>query len=47
LKEVLGGQLSDVDENVWTEIVREVDINGDGVISKEEFTTMMLRYAEQ
>jgi len=47
LKEVLGGQLSNIDEGVWDEIVSEVDTNGDGQISLEEFTSMMLRYAEQ
>jgi len=39
--------LSNIDEGVWDEIVSEVDTNGDGQISLEEFTSMMLRYAEQ
>jgi len=46
LKEVLGGKLDDMDDGVWDQIIKEVDTNGDGVISKEEFTTMMLKYAE-
>jgi len=29
--------LSDVNEDVWEDMVREVDTNGDGVISLEEF----------
>lgn len=35
-----------MDDGVWDQIVKEVDTNGDGVISREEFTTMMLRYSE-
>ena len=35
-----------MDDGVWDQIIKEVDTNGDGVISKEEFTTMMLKYAE-
>lgn len=35
-----------MDDGVWEQIIKEVDTNGDGVISKEEFTTMMLKYAE-
>jgi len=46
LKEVLGGSLEDMDDTVWQQIVKEVDTNGDGVISREEFTAMMLRYSE-
>jgi len=35
-----------LDDAVWEQIIKEVDTNGDGVISKEEFTTMMLKYAD-
>lgn len=45
LKEILGGQIQD--EAVWNEIIKEVDTNGDGVISLEEFTEMMMKYANQ
>jgi Ca2+-binding EF-hand superfamily protein len=40
LREVLGvgGNIS---EEVWSKIIREVDENGDGEISFEEFKTMM------
>ena len=44
---MLGGHLDDLDDDVWEQIVREVDTNGDGVISREEFTAMMLRYADK
>jgi Ca2+-binding EF-hand superfamily protein len=47
LKEILGGQLSNLDEKVWRDIIQEVDTNGDGVISLEEFTAMMMRYVDQ
>ena len=43
---MLGGHLDDLDDDVWEQIVGEVDTNGDGVISREEFTAMMLRYAD-
>ncbi len=35
-----------MDEDVWEQIIKEVDTNGDGVISREEFAAMMLKYAE-
>jgi calcium-dependent protein kinase len=40
LKDVLGvgGQIS---EEVWEKIIKEVDENGDGEVSFEEFKTMM------
>jgi len=44
LKEILGGKMSTVDNQVWADIIKEVDTNGDGVISFEEFTDMMMRY---
>lgn len=47
LREILGGQLSNLDEKVWRDIIHEVDTNGDGVISLEEFTAMMMRYVDQ
>ena len=31
------------DEKVWDEIIKEVDVNGDGEISFKEFKTMMER----
>ena len=32
----------DVDENIWNEFLKDVDIDGDGRISQEEFVTLML-----
>jgi calcium-dependent protein kinase len=46
LKEVLGGQLNDVDEVTWEAMIKEVDTNGDGVISFDEFAQMMLKYVD-
>lgn len=40
IKEVLGVG-KNIDEKVWNEIITEVDGNGDGEISFEEFKTMM------
>jgi Ca2+-binding EF-hand superfamily protein len=38
VKKILGGKgLSDVDESEWERIVEEVDVDGDGVISYDEF----------
>ena len=41
LKEVLG-KSHNYDDEVWTKIISEVDLNGDGVIDLLEFTKMML-----
>ena len=42
LKQVLGiGK--NIDETVWNDIIKEVDVNGDGEISFEEFSIMMER----
>lgn len=40
VKSVLGVG-KNIDEKIWNEIVREVDANGDGEISFEEFKIMM------
>jgi Ca2+-binding EF-hand superfamily protein len=34
----------DISESVWDQIVKEVDENGDGQISFEEFCTMMRKF---
>lgn len=31
-------------ENIWDEIIKEVDVNGDGEISFEEFKLMMSKF---
>ncbi len=36
-----GGAISQMGADVWAEICREVDTDGDGVISKEEFKRTM------
>ena len=33
-------------ENIWKEIIKEVDVNGDGEISYEEFKIMMQKFLE-
>ena len=40
IRQVLGVG-KNIDENVWKEIIKEVDPNGDGVISFPEFKQMM------
>jgi hypothetical protein len=34
------------DKVVWSEIIKEVDLNGDGLIDYNEFKTMMSRFIE-
>lgn len=46
IKEVLGVG-KNIDEKVWNEIIKEVDPNGDGEISFEEFKQMMSKLMEQ
>ena len=36
-----GGAISQINADIWAEICREVDTDGDGVISKEEFKQTM------
>jgi calcium-dependent protein kinase len=40
IKDVLGVG-KNIDEKIWNQIISEVDNNGDGEISFEEFKTMM------
>ena len=40
LKEVIGDD-SNIDNNVWLQMIREVDLDGNGVIDFEEFKDMM------
>ena len=40
LKDIIGVGKK-IPKNVWDEVVREVDANGDGEVSFDEFKTMM------
>ncbi len=40
IKEILGGD-SDISDNVWGDIMKEIDANGDGEIEFDEFKQMM------
>ena len=42
---ILGNNMSK-EEQVWQDVIREVDINGDGQIDFEEFKVMMLKLVE-
>jgi Ca2+-binding EF-hand superfamily protein len=35
-----------ISESAWTDIVKQVDENGDGKISYEEFKEMMMKFME-
>ena len=38
---MIGSELKGVDEEVWSQMIKEADINGDGQIDFEEFFKMM------
>ena len=40
IKQVLGHGKK-IDEKIWEQIIKEVDLNGDGEISYQEFERMM------
>ena len=42
---ILGNNMSK-EEQVWMDVIKEVDINGDGQIDFEEFKVMMLKLVE-
>ena len=42
IKDALGVGKGHIDERVWDQVILEVDANGDGKISYEEFRDMML-----
>lgn len=41
IKEVLGKGNSNMTDDVWNELIKEVDLNGDGEVSFKEFQKMM------
>ena len=41
LRDILGAGRKLSNEDVWSDIIKEVDLNGDGEISLEEFKSMM------
>ena len=42
LKDILGGLEGESNENMWQELIQEVDQNGDGEIDINEFKQMMM-----
>ena len=45
IAQVLGYNV-EADEQVWDEVIKEVDVNGDGQIDYDEFKQMLLKMAE-
>ena len=43
---ILGHNMSK-DKTVWSEIIKEVDLNGDGMIDFKEFRVMMSKFIEE
>lgn len=41
IKEVLGPSLKGFEEQLWPNLIKDIDQNGDGEISYEEFCEMM------
>ncbi len=46
LKETLGEHLTDLQDDVWQEVINEVDANGDKEIDLPEFLAMVDNYVE-
>ena len=44
IKAILGGGKKFGNDKIWDEIIKEVDVDGDGVISFEEFKLMMEKF---
>jgi len=46
LRDAIGGELNATDMAVWSQMVNEVDVNGDGQIDFDEFLKMMYTLKE-
>ena len=46
IAQILGKDVSD-NEQVWLDVIKEVDTNNDGMVDFEEFQTMMLKLAQR
>lgn len=44
MKVILGGGKKIGNEKIWDDIIKEVDVNGDGEVSYEEFKLMMQKF---
>lgn len=41
IKDILGRDSPNIGDDIWNKIIKEVDLNGDGEISLDEFKKMM------
>lgn len=46
LKEIIGGELPDDNLEIWEELIKEADQNGDGEVSFESFAGFMMKFSE-
>ena len=46
LKELIGGELNDENFEIWEELIKEADQNGDGEVSFESFAGFMMKFSE-
>ena len=44
IKEILGVGKKTSGENIWSDIIKEIDVNGDGEVSYEESKIMMTMF---
>ena len=47
LKLVLGNDKKIIDDSVWINLIKEVDVDGDNQVSFAEFTSMMAKLVDQ
>ena len=47
LKEILGGDKLEISDDLWEAMIDDFDVDGDGLISLEEFKLMMIKLVER
>ena len=47
IKKIFGVTRKTISDDVWRKVIEEVDLNGDGVISFDEFEKLMKKFTSQ